>query len=143
MDRLIVVSKAIERKIHEEGVSGAGQPDLQRRGSAALQPPAAVLHAPRRLLDPEASPIVGVVARLEAEKGHRTLIDCWPLVLAAHPEAWLLVVGEGSERNSLEGQAAALGISERVVFTAARGRTGGHRGPGRGRFCRRTAKPRA
>jgi glycosyltransferase involved in cell wall biosynthesis len=60
------------------------------------------------------------VARLEPEKGHRTLIDAWPVVLASHPEAWLLVVGEGSERNSLEAQAASLGISERVVFTGRR-----------------------
>jgi len=46
--------------------------------------------------------------------------DAWPVVLAAHPEAWLLVVGEGSERNSLEGQAASLGIAEHIVFTGRR-----------------------
>jgi glycosyltransferase involved in cell wall biosynthesis len=69
---------------------------------------------------PEDAPIVGVVARLEAEKGHRTLIDAWPDVLAAVPNAWLLVIGEGSERDALEAQAASLGVSERVVFTGRR-----------------------
>jgi glycosyltransferase involved in cell wall biosynthesis len=121
MDRLIVVSRAIEQKIREEGRFGApvsliyNGVDLQRYNH---QQPCCTLHDDYRI--PETSPIVGVVARLEAEKGHRTLVDAWPLVLAAHPEAWLLIVGEGSERNALEAQAASLGISGRVVFTGRR-----------------------
>jgi glycosyltransferase involved in cell wall biosynthesis len=121
MDRLIVVSKAIEQKIREEGRAGApvsliyNGVDLQRYNH---QQPCCTLHEDYAI--PESSPIVGVVARLEAEKGHRTLIEAWPLVLAAHPQAWLLIVGEGSERDSLEAQAASLGISGRVVFTGRR-----------------------
>jgi glycosyltransferase involved in cell wall biosynthesis len=121
MDRLIAVSRAIEQKIREEGRFGApvsliyNGVDLQRYNH---QQPCCTLHDDYRI--PESSPIVGVVARLEAEKGHRTLVDAWPVVLAAHPEAWLLIVGEGSERNSLEAQAASLGISEKVVFTGRR-----------------------
>jgi glycosyltransferase involved in cell wall biosynthesis len=64
--------------------------------------------------------IVGVVARLEPEKGHPTLLDAWPLVLRAVPNAYLLVVGEGSQRDALERQAAALGIAHRIVFTGRR-----------------------
>ena len=30
---------------------------------------------------PEGAPLVGVVARLEPEKGHPTLLEAWPLVL--------------------------------------------------------------
>jgi len=121
MERLIVVSRAIEQKIREEGRAGApvsliyNGVDLQRYNH---QQPCCTLHEDYAI--PEVSPIVGVVARLEAEKGHRTLIEAWPLVLAAHPEAWLLVVGEGSERDSLEAQAASLGITGRVVFTGRR-----------------------
>ncbi len=121
MDRLIVVSKAIEQKIRDEGRSGVpvsliyNGVDLQRYNH---QQPCCTLHEDYSI--PESSPIVGVVARLEAEKGHRTLIDAWPLVLAAHPEAWLLIVGEGSERDSLEAQAASLGIAGCVVFTGRR-----------------------
>jgi glycosyltransferase involved in cell wall biosynthesis len=121
MDRLIVVSKAIEQKIREEGRAGApvsliyNGVDLQRYNH---QQPCCTLHEDYAI--PEASPIVGVVARLEAEKGHRTLIEAWPIVLASHPEAWLLIVGEGSERDSLEAQAASLGICDRVVFTGRR-----------------------
>ena len=121
MDRLIVVSKAIELKIQEEGRTGAPTSliyngvDLQRYNH---QQPCCTLH--EEYLIPESVPIVGVVARLEAEKGHRVLLEAWPLVLDEHPEAWLLVVGEGSERNSLEAQTGSLGISDHVVFTGRR-----------------------
>ena len=121
MDRLIVVSKAIEHKIAEEGRKGApisliyNGVDLQRYNH---QQPCCTLHEEYGI-DAEA-PIVGVVARLEPEKGHRTLIDAWPDVLAAVPNAWLLIVGEGSERDSLESQAQSLGIEQRVVFTGRR-----------------------
>ena len=121
MDRLIVVSKAIEQKIREEGRRGVpvsliyNGVDLQRYSH---QQPCCTLHDDYSI--PEDSQIVGVVARLEAEKGHRTLLDAWPLVLAAQPQARLLIVGEGSERDSLEAQAASLGVLDRVVFTGRR-----------------------
>lgn len=121
MDRLIVVSRAIEQKIREEGRQGVpvsliyNGVDLQRYNH---QQPCCTLHDDYSI--PEDSQIVGVVARLEAEKGHRTLVDAWPLVLSAQPRAWLLIVGEGSERNSLESQAASLGVADRVVFTGRR-----------------------
>jgi glycosyltransferase involved in cell wall biosynthesis len=121
MDHLIVVSKAIEQKIADEGRKSApisliyNGVDLQRYNH---QQPCCTLHEDYKI-DADA-PIVGVVARLEAEKGHRTLLDAWPLVLAAVPNAWLLIVGEGSERDSLEAQADILGISGRVVFTGRR-----------------------
>jgi glycosyltransferase involved in cell wall biosynthesis len=121
MDRLIVVSKAIEAKIADEGREGApvsliyNGVDLERYNH---QQPCCTLHEEYAI--PEDAPIVGVVARLEAEKGHRTLVDAWPDVLARVPNAWLLIIGEGSERNSLEAEAESLGVSERVVFTGRR-----------------------
>ena len=66
------------------------------------------------------SQIVGVVARLEPEKGHPTLLEAWPLVLRAVPDAYLLIVGEGSRRDALEAQARELRIAHRVVFTGRR-----------------------
>ena len=66
------------------------------------------------------SQIVGVVARLEPEKGHPTLLEAWPLVLHAVPDAYLLIVGEGSRRDALEAQARELRIAHRVVFTGRR-----------------------
>jgi glycosyltransferase involved in cell wall biosynthesis len=66
------------------------------------------------------APIIGVIARLEPEKGHRTLLDAWPLVLRRVPGARLLVVGEGSLLTELAWQARELGIERRVVFTGRR-----------------------
>jgi glycosyltransferase involved in cell wall biosynthesis len=121
MDRLIVVSKAIERKIADEGRLGApvnliyNGVDLDRYNH---QQPCCTLHEDYSI--PEDAPIVGVVARLEAEKGHRTLVEAWADVLKGISNAWLLIVGEGSERDALEAQAEALGVSERIVFTGRR-----------------------
>jgi glycosyltransferase involved in cell wall biosynthesis len=121
MDRLIVVSKAIDHKIREEGRAVApisliyNGVDLQRYNH---QQPCCTLH--EEYLIPADAQIVGVVARLEAEKGHRTLLEAWPLVLAEVPSARLLIIGEGSERDSLEAQVVSLGIEDRVVFTGRR-----------------------
>jgi glycosyltransferase involved in cell wall biosynthesis len=66
------------------------------------------------------SQIVGVVARLEPEKGHPTLLEAWPAVLRKVPDAYLLIVGEGARREALEQQVRALRIAHRVVFTGRR-----------------------
>jgi glycosyltransferase involved in cell wall biosynthesis len=121
MDRLIAVSQAMVRKIHDEGrdtipvdliYNGV---DLERYDH---QEPCCTLHEEYGM-EP-GSQIVGVVARLEPEKGHPTLLEAWPLVLRAVPDAYLLVVGEGSQREALERQARELRIAHRLVFTGRR-----------------------
>jgi len=67
---------------------------------------------------PRDAPLLGVVARLEAEKGHRYLIEAMPAILGVAPDAWLAVVGEGSEADALRAQAAT--VSERIIFTGRR-----------------------
>ncbi len=111
IDRLIAVSRSIEEKIHDEGRAGSrvvliyNGVDLTRYDHQE-----ACCTLPEEYGFPAGSPMVGVVGRLEAEKGHPTLIEAWPQVLAAVPDARLLVVGEGSRRAALEEQAAALGL---------------------------------
>lgn len=121
MDRLIAVSRAIVAKIADE--RGTATPvsliyngvDLERYDH---QEPCCTLREEYGL--PADAQLVGVVARLEPEKGHSTLLEAWPAVVAAVPSARLLVVGEGSRRDALEVQAADLGIADRVVFTGRR-----------------------
>jgi len=121
MDRLIAVSRSIVDKLHHEGRDTApiqlihNGVDLQRYDH---QGPCCTLREEYGL--PAEGPIVGVVARLEPEKGHPTLLEAWPLVLAAVPDATLLVVGEGSRREALEAMSHELGIAGRVVFTGRR-----------------------
>lgn len=121
MDRLIAVSKAIVAKIEDEGRTGAkvsliyNGVDLERYDHQE----ACCTLREEYGMEP-GSPIVGVVARLEAEKGHPTLLEAWPQVLRSVPSAYLLVVGEGSRREALERQAAELDVAHRVVFTGRR-----------------------
>src|SRR5207237_3211119 len=67
-----------------------------------------------------ATPLVGVIGRLEAQKGHVYLLDAWPSVLAEFPDARLLLVGEGSLRGALERHARDLGIASSVLFAGFR-----------------------
>ena len=121
MDQLIAVSRSIERKIADERRTGApvrliyNGVDLQRYDHQA----ACATLREEYGLEP-GSRIVGVVARLEPEKGHQTLIEAWPHVLREVPDAYLLIVGEGSRRDFLEQWAAAHKVAHRVVFTGRR-----------------------
>ena len=111
MDRLIAVSRAIVAKLVAEGRTPApveliyNGVDLQKYTFTE-----ACCTLPEEYGFPEGSPLVGVVARLEPEKGHATLIEAWPLVLERVPEARLLIIGEGSQRETLEAQADGLGL---------------------------------
>ncbi len=121
MDQLIAVSKMIEDKLVAEGRTTApitriyNGVDLSRyeRVEACCTLPDEYGMEP-------GSQIVGVVARLEPEKGHPTLLEAWPQVLRAVPDAYLLIVGEGSRREALEAQTRDLRIAHRVVFTGRR-----------------------
>jgi glycosyltransferase involved in cell wall biosynthesis len=121
MDRLIAVSRAIEQKLHDEGRTSIpieliyNGVDLERYDH---QEPCCTLRDEYGM-EP-GSQIVGVVARLEPEKGHPTLLEAWPHVLKHVPDAYLLVIGEGSRKETLEAQARSQRIAHRVVFTGRR-----------------------
>lgn len=66
-------------------------------------------------------PIVGVVGRLEAQKGHAYLFEAWPSIVGEFPDARLLVVGDGSLRPRLEARAHELGVAGSVIFAGFRG----------------------
>lgn len=67
------------------------------------------------------TPVVGVVGRLEAQKGHTYLLQAWPAIAREFPDARLLVVGDGSRRPALEAEARRLGVDGAVIFTGFRG----------------------
>lgn len=79
------------------------------------------IHNPVPLLAPGSAeeiaargPVVGAVGRLSREKGMDVLIDAF--VRLKTPDARLIIGGDGPERTALEGQAAALGVADRVTF---------------------------
>jgi glycosyltransferase involved in cell wall biosynthesis len=123
MDRLIVPSDSILAKIRAEGRGEAAYSvvpngvDLSRFAAPA---PRCALRRESHV--PGSAVLVGVVARLEPEKGHTHLVAAWPDVVAAAPDTWLAIVGEGSECAALREQAAALPAParDRIIFTGRR-----------------------
>lgn len=64
--------------------------------------------------------VVGVVARLEPEKGHRYFLEAAARVLEKVRDVCFVVVGAGSLAEELEQVARILGIEEKVIFTGYR-----------------------
>jgi glycosyltransferase involved in cell wall biosynthesis len=60
--------------------------------------------------------LFGCVSVFVPEKGQRHLIEALPLVRARHPEARLLLAGDGACRAELETLAKQLGQTEAVLF---------------------------
>ncbi|MGQ4807327.1 D-inositol-3-phosphate glycosyltransferase [Candidatus Entotheonellaceae bacterium PAL068K] len=64
--------------------------------------------------------VVGTVGHLAGHKGHRFLLDALPDVVRTEPQVGLVIAGSGALRLTLETQAAALGLADRVRFTGFR-----------------------
>lgn len=70
----------------------------------------------RSELSLEGRTVLGTFARLYRDKGHRYLIEALVDVAAAFPEVLLLLVGDGAERDRLEQQVRAHGLTDHVRF---------------------------
>jgi sugar transferase (PEP-CTERM/EpsH1 system associated) len=65
-------------------------------------------------------PVVGIVARLDPIKDHRTLLKAFALLSDNIPDALLLIIGDGEMRASLESLNRALGLENNVRFLGER-----------------------
>ncbi|MFH1378801.1 MAG: glycosyltransferase family 4 protein [bacterium] len=63
---------------------------------------------------------VGTITRLEPVKGNRYLIEAWKYVLDKFPHAKLIIIGDGSEKESLHNLARRLHIFDSIIFTGMR-----------------------
>lgn len=87
--------------------------------------PAARIRVIRHGLNPSAFPFdpirpadhIAAVGRLVPKKGFDTLLDACALLRKASVPFTCTLVGDGPERDHLERQAAAAGISDAVIFT--------------------------
>ena len=66
------------------------------------------------------APVIGMVARLAAQKGVDVLLAAAPAVLAERPDARFVIVGDGELRAELEQQAQDADIAGSVTFLGAR-----------------------
>ncbi|MGP8049464.1 MAG: glycosyltransferase [Desulfobaccales bacterium] len=64
--------------------------------------------------------VLGAVGRLEEQKGQQHLLAAMALVRRQIPEATLIVVGDGHQRQALERQVQELGLADAVRFLGTR-----------------------
>ncbi len=69
-------------------------------------------------LPPDAE-VVGCISRLVPRKGQDVLLEAWTEVQRRHPDAWLLLVGEGPDEDRLRRRARALPRGAQVRFAGA------------------------
>jgi glycosyltransferase involved in cell wall biosynthesis len=119
---------AISEAVRDDPIRGAGWnrsridvvlrgQELDRLRERAAEPVSPPLDAP-------GSPVLLCVGRLAEQKGHRFLLEAMTAILADHPEARLLLAGEGHLRPTLQAQAgdrvSFLGVREDVPALIAR-----------------------
>lgn len=118
--RIICISGAVKDFVHREiGVPGrlltivryGMEPGPAGPGREAMRAELGI--APNE-------PVIGIVGRLNEQKGHVYLFEAFRRVLASHPRALLLVAGDGPLREELERLAGELGITERTRFLGFR-----------------------
>ena len=63
--------------------------------------------------------VIGYIGVLKARHGLTTLIETFTLVAQQTPAAQLLIVGDGPEREYLDREIAARGLTDRVQFTGS------------------------
>lgn len=66
---------------------------------------------------PEGQKAVGIAARLEEVKDHKTFLQAAEILAKTHADLTFLIIGDGSLREYLEAEAKVLGLQKRVIFT--------------------------
>lgn len=66
------------------------------------------------------APVITTIGRLNAQKGHATLIAAAPIVAKQFPQVRFLIAGDGDLLGPLKAQASALGVSATTVFAGHR-----------------------
>jgi len=73
----------------------------------------------KRLDIPEDAPVVVCVGRMVKRKGQDTLVKAWPAVLREVPDARLLLVGDGPNRNRVGNLARWLDVTGSIIFAGS------------------------
>lgn len=61
--------------------------------------------------------VFGTVARLDPVKNQEMMLKAFSVAVKQHSDFWLLLVGDGPDREKLQEKAKGLGIDKRVIFT--------------------------
>ena len=63
--------------------------------------------------------VFGIISRLVPKKGHADLIDAFALISQCHPQAELIIIGDGRIRDELEAQIKTLALHGSVRLLGA------------------------
>lgn len=122
-DRLIVVAEANREQGLRLGIGEPHQYRLIRSGIEVehYRVPAGTRARVRASLGlADGQFVFGNVGRLSPQKAPTDLVEAFARVARAHPEACLLLVGDGPLRGEVESLIARLGISDRVTLLGLR-----------------------
>jgi glycosyltransferase involved in cell wall biosynthesis len=118
-DHVVAVSNELRELIVAGGVPGARVSVLPNAVDPARFSPgrATARDALRRKYGLDGKRVVGFVGSLKPWHGTHTLVDAFVGAHAGAPEAALLIVGDGPERQALEQRVEARGLRGAVRFT--------------------------
>jgi len=116
LDRVLTVSESISNTLVGNGVN----PDLVETVYEGIDPDWIDAQPATELPCPAGALIVGTVAHLSQEKGHRDILKAVSLIRDKCPEACYVFVGEGVMREELQDYARFLNVDDIVHFTGFR-----------------------
>jgi glycosyltransferase involved in cell wall biosynthesis len=120
-DRVIAVSESVRRTLLQAEIVSPEQAVTIRNGIELsrfqeARPPVETLELASRA----DGPLIGTIGRMTEQKGHCFLLEAVPAVLARHPGARFVWLGDGPERPRLEAEARRLGVLEHVMILGRR-----------------------
>jgi glycosyltransferase involved in cell wall biosynthesis len=117
VERIIAVSTSIRRRLIERDDVHPDLITIVPNAMTSTSEPLADASLPTEL---RKRPLVGVVARLQPEKGVEYFLRAAARVAAKFPEAHFVVAGDGPLRQELVALSEDLGLRERVHFLGFR-----------------------
>lgn len=64
---------------------------------------------------------IGIVARLDLQKGFEYLLEAIAGLTNSHPDLRLVIVGEGPDQGAIQSMADRLNLTSRIIFAGQRG----------------------
>ncbi|WP_462269564.1 glycosyltransferase family 4 protein [Desulfobacter sp.] len=102
--RIITISRGIHQVLQKQGIDG----DRMRCVKSAVDHRVYENRCDRKWLEttfdiPPGARVIGMIAQLIHRKGHRFLLSVIPRILAEHPDAFFLFLGQGPLFDELKG----------------------------------------
>jgi len=122
--KIVAVSEGVKRYLMEERKIDSGKIDIIHYGIDL-----SLFNSRNGFLDkskrielgiPDNKIVIGTVARLEVQKGHRYLIEAAPKIIDKFSDVVFVFAGDGTLRQELEEQVNELGLQEYFRFLGFR-----------------------